>query len=432
MCLAALDSPKITINARTSKRDLHTNTVLVNMEESNIYKTGGLPGSIVIAKGARWMLTRNIDVADHLVNGATGIIENIDIDPSKPLQGCIYVKFDMEDAGREARRNNPPHLKLCTPIKAMTVKFFMYKQCHVPVERLMYPGVLAYGITCHKAQGSTYNFLVADLTKPSTMKSVQPGQAYTMISRATSRAGIKLVNFSSDKLSINRAALQEITRMESEAPFLWNHPLDDLPNDCLHIGHLNIRSLNLHAADLLSDTSLHQLSVLCISETHVRTDLIYQCQIPGFTLYHVATEHGIAVYTKFNLKVAKIDVSTDAIQIIGVTINNSVHVLSVYKPPSVSPSLFLASLSDHINRLGLSVNSPIVLLGDFNMEPNNTHLLRFMQRNLMTQLISEPTHVHGGTLDLIMTTIPSDEVHNSGSFPVPYTDHHLVWASFSH
>ncbi|KAH3869595.1 hypothetical protein DPMN_032764 [Dreissena polymorpha] len=45
------------------------------------------------------MITKNIDISDHLVNGVIGTIEHIDVSPNKALQGCIYLKFNTSTVG---------------------------------------------------------------------------------------------------------------------------------------------------------------------------------------------------------------------------------------------------------------------------------------------------------------------------------------------
>ena len=114
-----------------------------------------------------------------------------DIPTDNPLKGTIYVSFRDKQVGSNAKRQSPDHLKYAVPIKAVTARFPLSDQCYIPVERLMYPGVLAYALSSHKSQGSTYEHMVADFTLPQYVH-FQQGQAYTMISRATSRKGIKI------------------------------------------------------------------------------------------------------------------------------------------------------------------------------------------------------------------------------------------------
>ena len=58
----------------------------------------------------RWILIKNIDLQDRLVNGASGTIKKIDIDDTKMLGGKIYVQFDNPKVGK--KRKKPQQLLL--------------------------------------------------------------------------------------------------------------------------------------------------------------------------------------------------------------------------------------------------------------------------------------------------------------------------------
>ena len=49
----------------------------------------------------------------------------------------------------------------------------------------------------------------------------------------------------------------------------------------------------------------------------------------------------------------------------------------------------------------------IIILGDFNMIPENPHFLR---RHQLKQLVTSPTHTLGATLDFIITSVPVQQV----------------------
>ena len=60
-------------------------------------ETGGLPLKITLKIGAKVMLTKNIDIADKLINGQIGIIKKVVI--KNGIVSKLYVKFFEEDAG---------------------------------------------------------------------------------------------------------------------------------------------------------------------------------------------------------------------------------------------------------------------------------------------------------------------------------------------
>lgn len=76
--LQNLPGSQFTIKCQDTKKDLHT-TSPVTVTTNNIYETGGLPSEIEIAVWAPYMLTKNLDTADHSGNGVIGTIHHIDI-----------------------------------------------------------------------------------------------------------------------------------------------------------------------------------------------------------------------------------------------------------------------------------------------------------------------------------------------------------------
>ena len=61
--------------------------------------TSGLAHCLHLKKGGRVMLTVNIDLSDHLVNGQLGTVDNIGFIQSGISK--IYLKFDDQLVGRQ-------------------------------------------------------------------------------------------------------------------------------------------------------------------------------------------------------------------------------------------------------------------------------------------------------------------------------------------
>ena len=66
-------SKQIVIEAEDDTRGQTRQTSISNMPK-NVTATGVLPTTLILAEGAKGMLTVNVDVSDGLVNGARGII----------------------------------------------------------------------------------------------------------------------------------------------------------------------------------------------------------------------------------------------------------------------------------------------------------------------------------------------------------------------
>lgn len=411
----------ITIEAYDSRRDKNTNTVCVSIPETSINNTANLPKILTIAPGAKVMLTRNIDIQDHLVNGIIGIVRAIDTKENK-LKGTIFVDFGEDKIGQNAKLLSPRHLRNCVPIKAVTSSFLLQKPCTISVERTMYPIILAYAITSHKSQGSTYRHVVADLTLPETVKTVFPGQVYTILSRVTSRQGLKLINFNRQKLRVNTDALKEMKEMRSTRNFIWIHPIPDQPHT---VAFLNIRSLPAHLADLQADPAIQRLSVLCLLETNLKNRKI---TMENFHIFHENTHHGLAIVVKKDITSRPFHLPDrcDNVELLCRLLqfdSQEVLIICVYKPPTLPKQTFICQLLHQLKQIK---PCSIILGGDFNMEPHECNISNIASHLSLVQKIDQPTHTHGRTLDHIY--VPQSFQHHSvGAFPVPYTDHCLTW-----
>jgi hypothetical protein len=75
--------------------------VLFNLKKLTTQQTQGLPSSLILQVGVRYMVTSNIDVSDGIFNGATGVLQFIELLDGKPE--AIYLAFDDPSVGRNAR-----------------------------------------------------------------------------------------------------------------------------------------------------------------------------------------------------------------------------------------------------------------------------------------------------------------------------------------
>jgi hypothetical protein len=441
--LAKITTQIYTIVADDSKRDKETGRVAVTVEDCTLHKTGGLAKKIKIAVNAQYMHIKNTDLGDGLVNGATGIITHIDIDLQQPLKGTIYVKFDNPNIGRQAQQKSKYHSSV--PIKATTVQFPLPKTPSVLVERTQYPGVLAWGVTVHKAQGSTYEKMIAHIGKPKSFRRFHynPGQIYTMLSWAKTRKNLKIIDFNPNAIVVNKDSLAEIKRMENNRLFYHQTPLNALPdNYIIAIGHLNVRSLSLHYEDVLIHANNCPVDVFCMTETHVHNYQNYS--LPGFDVFSTASnsspsKRGCAIYCRkralnehtnpvchhFNYSR---NIETTAV------IFDSHMITCVYVPPKMLwteiETFFTEMLTECISVIAKEYKcNTITFIGDFNTGHDSTlqKLTDLFSEFGLQQYISTPTHNLCGMLDLIFTTHTNTQ---TTTHPLYFTDHHFIAARF--
>jgi exonuclease III len=91
----------------------------------------------------------------------------------------------------------------------------------------------------------------------------------------------------------------------------------------------------------------------------------------------------------------------------------AIHIITIYKPPSLSLTNFLFTLQELISKS--STICPIVVLGDFNMDvfkkqtSKVKHLLEFTTNNKMKLQFQENTTIYGSQLDHIWLNNPLEQ-----------------------
>ena len=136
------------------------------------------------------MLTTNLDVDDHLINGQMGQVEKICLNEVSHKPEVIYIIFDNINAGKSriakstdlfAKDNNAvPTVPVLTKIKVKE-----NRPSSPEIERTQFPITLACACTVHKAQGFTLDNIVFSF-ELFMQKSFNYGQVYVAVSRVKS------------------------------------------------------------------------------------------------------------------------------------------------------------------------------------------------------------------------------------------------------
>ena len=138
---------------------------------------------------------------------------------------------------------------------------------------------------------------------------------------------------------------------------------------------------------------------------------------------------GILLYDRDNLisrKIPNINVPDD-IQVIPFDINVRKQkwlLLPIYRPPHQNQAYFIEQLSQLLDRLSGFEN--VLLLGDFNMEPNNQHQCSLLEKHDLINIIKGPTcfkSSKGRCIDLILTN-KRHSLMKTQSFETGFSDHH--------
>ena len=149
--------------------------------------------SIVLTKGAKVMLTCNLDIKEGLVNGKIGHVVGFE-NNTVPL-----VEFQTTASSKKRTRDGDsiswssiraiqPHEWFFTD-EIITTDNPIMNAC---ASYTQVPLRLAWNISCHKSQGATLSHISLNA------KNIwAPGQFYVALSRAQSLRGVLLINFSS-------------------------------------------------------------------------------------------------------------------------------------------------------------------------------------------------------------------------------------------
>jgi len=145
----------------------------------NLDKDCKAPRVLELKEGCKVMLLKNLNFQKNLVNGSTGIIEEI-------RENSISVYFDNCES------------------QVIEINCFEYYSGGVlKATRSQYPLRLAYGITIHKSQGATLDNVIIDFNKI-----FESGQAYVALSRTRSLEGLHLKYFDPKKIVANKKIIE--------------------------------------------------------------------------------------------------------------------------------------------------------------------------------------------------------------------------------
>jgi len=429
----------VEIRAKDSSKDVKTGSCKVTVKEDTaISSTGNLPGRLKICVGAKVMLTLNVDIEDKLINGSLGTVRIIDrVRNSKP-NGIIYVEFDDEKAGNKLKLNKYPKIRGLVPIYPRTIEFsYRHNTSLIKIERKQFPLILAESMTVHKAQGSGFDYMLANLDQTSKSGKgkapINPGMVYTLLSRAKSRTRLKLLNFKGEEqIKINNAALAEMLRMRNESLLLCEHPINKLNGKKICL--FNIRSWNLHIEHFLSDKYFAtNSSVFCFTETNTRNsrsikELSDYCD--GWTPIHNQTEHGLAIcYNTSEVTNVERLSSWGVLELLPVKMtidNDCILLILIYRSGQGSPTDFAQSLMIELTGIRAQIqttNYRTLVMGDFNLPGNKEVLDEVFPPAVFHQRSRYSTHIHGGILDLVFDDRKSDPVE---WVPSPYSDHFVI------
>lgn len=439
----ASKNDQVSIPATDDKTDV---TGQLNMDTLStgrkISDTGGLETMLVVAVGARVMMTINVDTADGLVNGVMGEIVAIKHNNAHKVM-TILVKFDHVNVGKSAVassqwRSDYPGV---VPVMRYESRYEKAGRKGAQVSRYQFPLTLAWAVTIHKCQGLTMEEVVMSMKGSSRFNC---GQAYVAMSRVKSLNGLYIKDFDKDGIKTDARIVKTMADMRKQLLDIPDAPLMLTMNkpQWLTIGHLNVHYFLEKLPDLLcsAEKSLYdEVDVMCFTETYLTKDHDIQdfLNMYGYESFRLDVpsvsnhrgQHGVMICALTTVKPQDLDVMhVDGLEskVIVIETNKSRMIIAtIYKRPSLAVNSFLDLLRALLNLMPPTV--PTMIVGDFNMSSSDdSHLVKFMDCSGYKQYVSQPTTDSGSTLDHIYYNRVDDEamvdIHD-----VYYSDHDAVF-----
>ncbi len=388
--------------------------------------------SLKVKKGARIMLIHNIDVCDNLTNGAMGQI--LDVRKQEDKVHCIIVTFDNPEVGANQREkyshiSNLYKESTGTPIFKVEVQYQLprgkggSKQHTASGKLYQFPLRLAWAVTSHKVQGQTFKKNSKNIVH--WHKNLSPGMAYVMLGRCENPDDV-LISGQFDKKGIKcnskaKDMSQQLSLRSKAFPqkSLWNE------EKCTKIVLSNVRSIKSHANDLLMQPGMQEVDIMCTTETWLRADETYNIledkfKHAAFASYKDGRGKGCAIFSR--LKITEVvTVQEQEFQLIQAFAAN-VQIILLYKCQGPGISKLIQYLQNHI-----SYSKPTIILGDFNIAVDSQKRLKtIMDDHNMVQIVMEPTHDAGNTLDHVYVSRTMLSACSYLTIPVFFSDHDLL------
>ena len=139
-------------------------------------QTANLHHSLDIVVNIIYDLTVNVNTEDGLANGATCVLKFIDYrQVGTPRPSILWVQFNDPQNGVQRRLQykrfyNESIHESWTPVFVVERTFIYGRARNATIQRIQFPLVPAAGRSVHRAQGSTLDKVVIDLTQNKTRK----------------------------------------------------------------------------------------------------------------------------------------------------------------------------------------------------------------------------------------------------------------------
>ena len=393
--------------------------------------------TLKLKKGAKAMITFNVDTPDGLTNGTTGVVAGFEKQNGKVVS--VLINLDDPRYGKTLRLK---HAKKCeclgakdaVPIGRVCFEYSLgnvKKEHAAKAKCVQFPLTLAWAVTCHKCQGWTIESptrLVADLSS-----CWGPAMAYVMLGRIQNITQLYLPSLDTTKIYASEKALKEAHKIKTQA---LNNTVNIAKDkwkggskNSLRITSLNIQHLVNRVEDLKTDPTILLSDIICLQETFLERKPFPK--IPGYDLISAGRGRGkgVAIFLRRHMLDDLIDIE-ERVENFAQCLKLSFptfDVITVYRNQICKKAHYSQLF---LNMLGGLIDSDkrTIVTGDFNFEfwkrPPSV-LAQNMEQMGLSQIVKTPTTVHGNCIDHVYLTKGETEVDHKIYYPY-YTNHEAI------
>ena len=417
--------------------------IIESLKRKKTCELNGLPSKISLKKGIRYMITKNVDVEDGLVNGAVGILEYISVEELTKQPTKLWLNFGSAAIGKKAKichsniLINSEFKEGLVPISKASAVLHISSNQNLQIVRKQFPVVPAEAITIHKSQGQTYEEVCLDFRKS---KKITRKMLYVALSRVSKLSGLYIlgnIKFP-NRTKLNEPTNTEMQRLRNNELKLTMEDVDKYKGT--KVIYQNVRSLKKYIEDILSDHFYFTGDILIFSETHTKSD---DCiNIPGYKqilrseIKNNIKLSGLMCFVKKELSIqilrheVHIDEKRKAHMDIFCFTINGFSIVSGYKSPTV-PFTTMKTIFERIMKsVSYIKDTEIIVIGDFNCTVNEKILTEFMKEYRLVNILDEnsPTTDMNSQIDIILA---STHKCKSGVYESYFSDHKPIWVNMN-
>ena len=409
------------------------------MIPSDTRKTVQLPGKLQLVLEGRYELSSNVNVADGLANGTSGVIKKVDLAGAESrASGIVWVDFG-DSVGVQTRTDNRSLYKLgispqWVPVHPISRQFQVGRSRNCQVMRKQFPLRHSAAKTIHRAQGDTLDEVVVDFSSSRKQAHIH----YVGLSRVRKLEGLHILNLCHGKIHISPDVQQEMAELRDRRQLPLSLPrIYCLNSQLIKVAFLNARSVHAHFQSIVTDQSLMACHVHMYCETFMNSEemrcgtynidgyssLIYPSQCPMGSRPH----YGLALYSSLPIvhsqQLASIQdrpvVSNIECVLIVVQLSTDIYlnVACLYRRPSTplhELQRVLQALLTHLHELHSTgpAHQYDLIVGDFNVDLTEQSNIRTMNQLLPNyrQLVTDPTTDYQSIIDHVYTDIPAEGI----------------------